>query len=94
MNTELSTGKLLLLWIQEYCGTVADFAQDIGIPATTIRHWINDRCSIRPVKLAIVAEYFADEMQRDPQEIYVQLILADQHIRQVTKHWNNKQGDQ
>lgn len=92
--TELTTGRLLLSWIREHSGTVAEFSKDIGIPETTIRHWICDRCSIKPIKLAILAEHFAEEKNCSPLDIYLQLGLSDKNIKHIIIDWQNKQGDQ
>ena len=92
-QTKMTTGRLLLSWIKKYSGTVAEFSKDIGIPETTIRHWVSDRCSIRPIKLAVLAEYFAEEMNENPMDIYLQLVLSDKHIKQVIINWQNLQGN-
>lgn len=90
-TTDMTAGQLLLIWIKEHCGTVSNFADDIGFPRTTVRHWVHDDCSIRPINLAIVSEYFAEVMNVHPMTIYIKLVLADKHIQQVAQVWEQKQ---
>jgi hypothetical protein len=83
----MTMGSQLRQYIHEHCGTIASFSDDLGYPRKTVSNWCCDRACIPIDKMAIIAEYLADEVGMPPHSIVLKLVMAHTDVQKVVKRW-------